>query len=341
MNSLSELIKASQKQNAATQNVFGLDAFKGLAEAIKTQNTLASNLSGLHSLQEIAKAISKQIKSIDATGIALGKSIQSQLPAYNKPLFSLTTSLSQIAKNNPLVSDRISSLASNQLLISSRLSEIGKAVNQSHLKTFNALDIALQGISKSFLKDIINAHTLEEINVADEANETIAAAADNFVSNTQTITLEDLGNLRTSIVTDLSKLLSKSKSQKAKQFILDLITIIGFILTLYATYRIVSDKSTDDVVIETKREIEKINKELSSKIENELSKLSKAKVANTNLNLRYSTKKNSLIIGKVKKGQRVTVIEIRHKYLLISYLDMTTNEPKSGFVLKKYFSVND
>jgi hypothetical protein len=31
------------------------------------------------------------------------------------------------------------------------------------------------------------------------------------------------------------------------------------------------------------------------------------------------------------------VIEKRHKFILVSYIDMKTIEPKSGFVVKKYF----
>ena len=43
------------------------------------------------------------------------------------------------------------------------------------------------------------------------------------------------------------------------------------------------------------------------------------------------------IIDTVKQGQQVTVVETWHKYLLIVDIDTQTQEPKSGFVLKKYF----
>jgi uncharacterized protein YgiM (DUF1202 family) len=88
-----------------------------------------------------------------------------------------------------------------------------------------------------------------------------------------------------------------------------------------------------------KKEFDNNYKEFYDKIETILSKLQKSRIAKTNVNLRFSTKKNCKIIGLVKLGQPVTVIEIRHKYLLISYIDIETGEPKSGFVIKKYFVV--
>jgi len=73
----------------------------------------------------------------------------------------------------------------------------------------------------------------------------------------------------------------------------------------------------------------------------ELSKLNKTRIARTNVNLKFADKENCKIIGIVKAGQQITVIEIRHKYLLIAYIDYETNEPKSGFVVKKYFDIEE
>lgn len=65
------------------------------------------------------------------------------------------------------------------------------------------------------------------------------------------------------------------------------------------------------------------------------------RIATTDVNLRIRPRKKSQIIGVVKKGQEVTVIEIHHKYLLVIYMDNETGDPLSGFVFKKYFNAKD
>ena len=65
--------------------------------------------------------------------------------------------------------------------------------------------------------------------------------------------------------------------------------------------------------------------------------LAKIRTARIDAPLRYAAMKNARIIDTVKQGQQVTVVETWHKYLLIVYIDTQTQEPKSGFVLKKYF----
>ena len=342
---LQDIIKGIQKQNQTMQSAFGLNSLQGIAAAIEKQNKAQFNFSGLSGLTDIARTISQQMKPLNATSLVLGNSIQAQLAAIQYPknhsaLFGLTSTLAELAKTNQIASDRLSGFATSQLLLSKNLTEIAKTLSQSHLNKFNTIDIALQGISKTYLKNIALTRNWEDISVAEEANETIANIADELLNNTAQVTVQDLDNLRQSIVTELLGLLGKTKTDKARQFIFELISTISFLLIFYNPFVIPTDKSNSEVIIETKREIEKISKEFSSKIESELNKLNKTRTARTNVNLRYSDKKNSKIIGLVKLGQQVTVIEIRHKHLLLSYIDKETGEPKSGFATKKYFDID-
>ncbi len=342
---LQDIIKGIQKQNQTMQGAFGLTSLQGIAAAIEKQNKAQFNLSGLSGLTDIARTISQQMKPFNTTSMVLGNSLQNQLAAIQYPkshsaLFGLTSTLAEIAKTNQFASDRLSGFAASQMLLSNNLTEIAKALSQSHLSKFNSIDIALQGISKSYLKNIALTRNWEDISVAEEANEAISNIADELLNNTAQVTVQDLDNLRQSIVTELLGLLGRTRTDKARQFIFELISVISFLLIFYNPLVIPTDKSNTEVINETKKEIEKISKELSAKIETELNKLNKTRTARTNVNLRYSDKKNSRIIGVVKLGQQVTVIEIRHKHLLISYIDMNTREPKSGFVTKKYFDID-
>jgi hypothetical protein len=344
MNNLQELIKTLKKQNETIQGAFGPCSFQNLSAAITQSNQKLFDISGINNLTNIARTFTKQTKPIIVPTIPLDGILKTRLSDMqfhnnNSALFGLSSALSEIAKKNKSVADKLSGFSSSQLYLSNNLSQIAKGLNLSHLNNFNSLDIAIQGISKSYLKSIALTHDWEYISIAQEVNETITNITDELIINTQQITLQDLNNLRQSIISELCGLLRKNSSEKSRQFIFELIAIIGFLLTFYGTSLSHFDKSNKEVIIETKKELEKLSKEFSIKIESELNKLNKTRSARKNVYLRYSNRKDSRIIGIVKVGQEVNVIEIRHKYLLISYIDRVTSEPKSGFVIKKYFDI--
>ena len=341
---LKDLIKGMQKQNETLQSAFGLTSFQGIASAIEKQNKAHFNMSNMSSLTDIAKTISQQMTPLNTASILLGNSIQAQLsaiqyPKNNSALFGLSSTLLEFAKTNQLASERLSAFTSSQVQLSSNLTEIAKSLSQSNLNAFNSIDIAVQGISKSYLKSIAFTRNWQEISIAEEANETITTVTNELLINDKQVTFQDLENFRQSIVTELLVLLGKTKTDKARQLIFELISVISFLLIFYNPLVISTDKTNSEAVNEIKK-VEKSNKELLNKFENEIQKFSKTRVAKVNVDLKYSGRKKSKTIGLVKLGQRVTVIEIRHKYLLISYIDKETEEPKSGFVIKKYFAVD-
>ena len=320
--------------------------FQAIQKALESQNRLQFNLSSQGYLTDIAKSISRQLNPLSLSPLNLSNNIRTlnladqYLKSHNS-FSGLNFSIAEIAKSNQFLSERITGYATSQLILSNNLNQIVNSIDYyTHLSKFNTLDIALRSISKTYLKTIVSENNWEEIAVAEEANETISNVADDLLNSKNSLTVNDLDNLRQSILTELSGLLGRTKTDKARQFIFELIAIISFVLIFYNPFVIPTDKSNTEVINESKREIEKLNKEMSVKIEYELNKLNKTRTAITNVNLRYSDKLNSKIIGLVKKGQQVTVIEIRHKHLLISYIDKDNQEPKSGFVTKKYFETD-
>jgi hypothetical protein len=339
--SLNDIIKGIEKQNPQNDGLLGFSSLHGLSIMLEQHKKANFSFSGLRALTDIAKTISQQMKSLDIASTAMGNSFAQisvmKPPKHHTALFGLTSSLSEIAKSNLQLSNTLSSFTINQLLLSNNLASIANSLGQTHLHKFNSFDIALQGISKSYLKNIALTGICEEISIADEATKTVANIADELLTTTHAIRADDFEKLKVSIITELSGLLIKTKTAKAKQFVLEFITIISFLLIFYNPFVSHADKTNTEVIEGVKSQIEKINKDLAMKIENELHKLNKTRIAITNVNLRYSGKHNSKIIGIVSLGQQVTVIEIRHKYLLISYIDKDTKESKSGFVIKKYF----
>jgi hypothetical protein len=321
-----------------------LASFAGSSVELYSEMQKMTNLSAISGITNLTKQLAQQTKSQNKLSNVFGNNTElftamEKLPKNNFAFSGLTSSLAKLTMDNALLSNNISKIASSQLILSSNISQISKLINNSHLNQFNGIEIALQGISNSYLKDIFKTEKWENFEIVEEVNEAISLKAENLINNDSQITLEDLNAFKVSVIIELKEILSKSKTEKAALFILNLIAVIGFIITLYTTFKPNTEITNEDVLNETKKEIEKISKELSEKIKFELSKLNKTRISKTNVNLRYSTKKKSKIIGIVTSGQKVSVIEIRHKYLLISYLDKVTGEPKSGFVMKKYFKI--
>lgn len=259
-----------------------------------------------------------------------------EIPKHNFALSGIASSIALLSENNKLLANNITKVASSQLLLSNNISEMTKHFKNSHLQQFNGLSMALQSVSNSFLNDTFKSRNWENLSTIKIANEVIISTADEYIEK-EILTIEDLNEFKSSVLIELNSLLTKTKTEKPANFILHLIAVIGFIITLYTTLKPESDITNIDVLNETKKEIKKLNDDIAKSIQNEFLKLNKIRISKTNVNLRFSTKKRSKIIGVVLKNQEVTVIEIRHKFLLISYLDKKTLEPKSGFVVKKYF----
>lgn len=337
MDSFLKLSKQIQDQSRTVNLVH--NPLKGLSGILSTQNMLQTNynLSGLSSISELAKSFSQTKILLPKNSKLLTTEFKSNFPENHLySLSNLTESISKIAEYNPVFSDKLSSLATSQLVLSNSLAKTVSIFNDSHLNEFNSLQIAISGLSKSYLRTIRIDKAWDDIEIAESVNDVISKETDK-INELVNVTIDELENFKVTIIEELNSLLSKTKSEKARLFIFDLMTVLSFLISLYTTYQQVTTKTTEDVINEVKSEILESKINFSKTLNLELAKLNKSRIAKTNVNLRYSTRKNSKVIGLVKSGQEVFVIEIQHKYLLISYLDKDNKEPKSGFGIKKYF----
>lgn len=346
------ILKAMRKQNQILKTTTGLDSILNIANNLSLYRNKTTYPVGLSVVLDSTKSISQLLKPANSLNRMLGNSLKSNLSSYKYTNFyfsnSLSSSLSNIIKNNQALSNSLFNYTSSQLQLSNNLIQIAKAMNYSHLNKFNSLNIALQGVTTSYLKDIVKTRNWDEIDLAEQINDTIIEASAEIANSDNQLTVEDLDNLKVSIINELIPFLSKTKTEKARNFIIELITTISFLLTFYGTYFMVSDKTNKEVIAETKVELENISSQITDmkedlkieiykSIEAEFNKLNKKRIALTNVNLRKSPVNNSPVIGLLKIGQEVIVIEIQNKYLFITYMDKDTGYPLSGFVVKKYF----
>jgi hypothetical protein len=351
MNISDGILKAMRKQNQIMKATTGLNSISNIANNLSLYKNKTTYPVGLSAVLNSTNSISHLLKPVNSLNSILGNSLKSNLSLhkYSNSYFSnsLSSSLSNIIKNNQKLSNSLFNYSSTQLQLSNNLVQIAKAMNYPHLTKFNSLNIALQGVTTSYLKDIVKTRDWDEIDFAEQVSETIIEASEEVINTTSQLTVKDLDVLKLSIISELMPFLSKTKTEKARSFIIELITTISLLFGIYSTYLIVSDKTNNDVINETKLEVENISSqitdlkeelktEIRNTIEAEFNKLNKKRVALTNVNLRKSPVNNSPIIGLVKLNQEVIVVEIHHKYLFITYIDKDTGNPFSGFVVKKY-----
>lgn len=344
--------------NKASQNILGLTGLQTAIAVIENNRINNSNFySGIAAIQGIATAFEKRHKGylseISRTNDII-KTITSPMSIFNSramlaanawatkleksqsPLFGLTASLTKISQVNKLWADKIADIATSQLYLTSSL-QTALNIHSQQKTAFDSLNTAIIGVSEAFLKQVAITKTWEDISFVEETN-TIIADAINVTCEEEYISPanENIENFKESIISGLSKLLCKTKTQRAKEYILDLMTLISF---LFGCYSLQTAPSKEDVQLIIRQELIANKDVLVGEIEAAVSKyFSRIRTARIRTNLQYSDKKNAKVIGVVQQGQEVTVIEIRHKYLLISFIDKDTGEPKSGFVLKKYFA---
>lgn len=326
-----------------------LDQFKNINAS---QKAIGAAMGGIAKLDWV-NAMTQRIQyptNIAAFGGALDIIRSMQQNTGYESMNSVASVASGIApllawyKDNPL-KNQMDGIITNHALLSQRLSSISPMYPANYVKPFNAMEVAIRGISTAFLKNI----PFDDIDVAEyeyevveELTEVIAIQAETLqASSNDYVTQESFEKFKTQIFDELEQISSKTKSEKIKLFILQLMQVISFAVMIY-TLHTNSQKMTNGELSEIIDNKFKSHQEQTNiKLDSILNQLTKQRIATTNVHLRVNNKKRSAIKGIVKKGQLISVIETRHKYLLIYYIDKETNEPKSGFVYKKYFEKID
>ncbi|MFD0991667.1 hypothetical protein [Tenacibaculum geojense] len=327
-------------------DLFSKSNLQKLAEELPYIKFPDFKIKTIDGVANIAKILSNQHITLPNIGSQLAEqiknsSLQTISPTLSSSSFiNLNQSLKNISKISEPLSKQLAEIGKNQLILSNNLAHIAKSIDKSHLTKFNGISVALEGISNDYLKNITKTRDWNDLLVAENVSEVISSTTTDFIKNDDDgITKEDLEKLKKLIVAELSSLLEKSTSQKAIDFIFKVMIVTTFLMNLYRFNQDngIVELETKDLLPDNIKEIEKSDIDIKKSFETIISQLNSQRIAKTDVHLRYSNKIRTNIIGIVKKGQIVSVIEIRHKYLLISYIDNVTGEPKSGFVVKKYF----
>lgn len=338
MGKLSDLMELKEQFNLTSKfsAAFGLDhSWRNFSEGMRALNP---ELGALQTITKLARETSRRDifhkfdtrhwnDSLAKFDNLMGLERLKEVTKFTRPRFDFAS---------PLAIDKFNSLLDAQVQLSSTLSRLSALV-ESPTRNLRYLNSALQDHSYRFARELSHTNTWEDADIVSEASEAITAVVEQTSEQVSQINIDALSE---SIINGLRPLLGKSKSERARRFINELIGIVGLLLAVYALFVSEGDISNRETVEETASQNWRTVSGVDSVVRAHFDSLDNKRICVTTVRLRYSASDSSKVIGMVKEGQQVVVLEIAHKWLLISYIDQASKRPMSGYAYKKYFKYN-
>lgn len=174
-----------------------------------------------------------------------------------------------------------------------------------------------------------------ELNIVDEVNTVIDEETDSFEINEIDNIYLKMVEYYLILTEKLNAILVTAQSEKSKNFVINTITLLQFFHAIWLVYNPAKFESTMDqknmdIILNGQKKLEAQNDSI-------LRMLDKKRISIIENDLKFSNKKKCKILGRVRKGQEVTILNTMHKYLFVYYIDFETQEPKAGYVLKKHY----
>lgn len=322
-----------------------------LFEALRRQQRIIRNLSGMGAVQSALSPV-REMRDQISGGLRLYREnpagqVTERLKTYRKNLFKgiptipdptapMREYLSAINRVNRQWQEQFAAVAASTRQLNIALNNALLRMDTRQQAAFGIFNAALCGTSAAFLKNISYTQTWQEAAIVGTTNSIVAETLDDMYGS-QNTTADDnaFDTFRETLLTELTKLLTRTTCRRVRVFLMELIGITSAILTIYSAFTVPGKEDIADIVRTELRSTLEIREQEIGQIAGRY--LAKIRTARIDAPLRYAATKNARIIDTVKQGQQVTVVETWHKYLLIVYIDTQTQEPKSGFVLKKYF----
>lgn len=116
-----------------------------------------------------------------------------------------------------------------------------------------------------------------------------------------------------------------------------LLAVLSFILTIIGEARNWSPKPE----YATKQEVEAIIKEQFALYKMRLNEHKEFRLTNRKCNVIAKPRLRSLIIDKLPVNFEVNILQTKHKWVYVSYLNPIDDLPHTGWILKKYLSKSD
>lgn len=304
---------------------------------INQSNSLAKQFSGASQWIDVVK--NNNLANMLSTSSMLSQmkkaaTFNSDILNSNKKLDYLIRVLVTDLNKNFLISDKtINTIFS----IGNRQNDFLKKLNSNFHNTtkfnalfsanFNNLQLALSGISRQVAA--ISAHQnnwaiLDEFEKINEKALSISETIiDKTITNEQKLGLQEL----------VEQIIAFLKSQK--KFAVNALFFISVIVNFMNIHQYVDFiKEKPETV--TKQDLIEFQTKIISEIVSKLKEQKEYRITRTKCFVMLKPKSKTLVVDTLPVDIEVVVLQTYHKWVFVSYVDIDSNFPKTGWVVKKY-----
>ncbi|TXD79274.1 hypothetical protein [Algoriphagus ratkowskyi] len=291
-----------------------------ISEILKSQEGITKSLSGFNMMAEIAKSIQFQkmfvgpdLSAIEARSKSISHQIEFAIPQ------TTIDSISSINRQHEQFISGIRALAETV------------RIQSPVLRQFNELNFALNRISGQ-----IAALAAQQRNwaVIDDYEEITGQAIEFSESLTEEVTEEQQRQFQV-LLTLVSAFIKKYGVQAY--------LIIDIILR-FAGFHQYYDFLKEKPVLATKAEVHQISNKQDSIshfiqiLSEQLKQTNDYRITNRHCDVKLKPKTKTLTVSRLPKDFELVVLQVNHKWVLVSFFDPKDNLPQTGWVMKKYLS---
>ncbi|TDD97918.1 hypothetical protein [Flavobacterium cellulosilyticum] len=320
MNSLDALIKSTDfTQKINSQIGIG----NSISQMFQSNQIWQNQLSAMTMNNAVFSAISQQ-QNLIPKNIA-GLDTLSKTLAMHAKLFQIPQPTLDVIKG---ISQMQESLFGNLRDLSATLLESQKP----YLAQINSFQFAMSGISgqiAALASQNNNWHLLEEF---EDINEQVIEMTNGFTSD---IAFTEEESIRfEQLIERISIFYNENK--KYGKYIWRFFEIILAIIALHQYSDFLKPKSepaTKNDIINSERRIQKA-------IELKFKKVKECRTTNRVSNVMLKPKTKTILITSLPKGFDVIILQVNHKWVLVSYTNPKDNLIETGWLMKKYLNKN-
>ncbi|MDP1814568.1 MAG: hypothetical protein Q8K92_08995 [Leadbetterella sp.] len=316
MAGLDNILKSSQLHQSI-QKPLGLSS--QLSEMMKTQESIIKSLSRVSMINELAKSMQQHYKMFDKATLSAFETMTKGLSLQTKFTIPQTTL------------DAITSINLQQNQLFGNLRSVIEVLNKNHavFNQINTWQFAISGISGQLAAVAASDKKWNLIDDFEEITEE-AVSINERIFDENGVTKEGLKELKEyfqRIEIKVDKIDSDANALFWK-----LLTLLSFILAVMGEARNWLPKPE----YATKQEVETVIKEQFGIYEKKLKEDKEFRITRRVCKVMSKPRMKPLVIEKLPINFEVTVLQVNHKWIYVSYFSPDDNLPQTGWILKKY-----
>ena len=320
MNSLDDIIKSTSFAQKLNNQ---LSINNSMMQMIHSQELWQNNLSAMTMSDAIFKSIaqqqnlfSKNFVGLDTLSKTFAK--QASLLKIPDPTLEAIRGISQMQES---LFGGLKGIAS-----------IGEFY-KPYVNQINSLKIAMSGISGQIAAIAAQNNNWQLLDDFEEINEQAFELTNGFSS--ESILTEEESVKFQQLVDTVFEFIQKNKQLGKKAY--NFLSLVVLIFNLYQFYD--TFKTKPEPV--SKEDIVKFEKKLLLAIELKFKEHKEYRTTNRISKVMLKPKSKTLIIASLPKDFDVTVLQINHKWVFVSYINPKDNLMETGWVMKKYLDKNN